>query len=138
MATAHNEIDEKIETVIAYSPLAVFFILITGLELFHVPKPPALAVSTFLSLICFLILASALSVRYKRPDLMRPLFPVLGLMSLTVTLIVLLIILQYYRVGDYTLRWALMLLITLIYFVFLFRAIHILQQIKRSQRAGKT
>jgi Kef-type K+ transport system membrane component KefB len=134
MSAKLNNIEAKIDKALDYFPVIIFLIVIFTFGLFHVSKPAALLIATFISLFSFLIQAAALGIRSKRPSLLRPLYLTLGMLTIVVVIIFLINILDWYHAGEYSTVWAILLLFILIYFVLLFRAIHIFQEIKRTIR----
>jgi len=137
MSLKADEPAEKLEKGLDYFPVIIFIVLVFTLELFQVSKPTALFFSTLFSLISFFIITTIMSVKYKRPDMMQPLYPILGWLAVVFLFILIIVALHWYRIGEFTLHWVILLIAILFYFVLLFRAIHLFQEVRKRSSASK-
>lgn len=126
------------EKILDYFPVILFIVLIFIFELLHLPKPTALLISTFLSFFSFLIITAAVRLRYRRPNMLQPLYPILGWLSILLLFILMNVMLYWFHVVEFTLHWIILLVSILIYFVLLFRVIHLSQEIRKRFSTLKT
>jgi hypothetical protein len=123
-------IDNRNERVRAYFPVLIFIALIFLLEVFGLQKATSLVVSVFVSL--FILGVMSAHKRQKIGD--RPEFKkfqyYFGILSFLFILIIFVAFLHWYQIGHINLRWILFFLVLLTFFIFLFRAVHILDKIK--------
>jgi len=117
---------EKSEKVKAYLPVTVFIVLIFLLEAFGLRKATGLVLAVFVSL--FILGVMAAGLREKMGDLpeLKSVQFYMGLLSFLFLIIIGVAFLHWYQIWHINLRWVLFFSILLIYFVVLFRAVHII------------
>ncbi len=132
-----NSIDDRNQRVRAYFPVLIFIALIFLLEVFNLSKATSLVISVFISLF-FLGLMSA-QKRQKIGDKsgFKQFQFYFGVLSFLFVLILGIASLHWFQIGHINVRWILFFVILLVFFIFLFRAVHILDQIKPSDSDKK-
>jgi len=125
-----NSVNDRNERVRAYFPVLIFIALIFLLEVFSLSKATSLVISVFISL--FILGLMSARKRQKIGD--RPEFKqfqyYFGILSILLVIIIIIAALHWFQIGHVDLRWILFFVILLLYFIVLFRSVHLLDQIK--------
>ena len=125
-----NSVNDRNERVRAYFPVLIFIALIFLLEVFSLSKATSLVISVFISL--FILGVMSARKRQKIGD--RPEFKqfqyYFGILSILFLIIIIIAVLHWFQIGHVDLRWILFFVILLLYFIVLFRSVHLLDQIK--------
>jgi len=123
-------IDDRNERVRAYFPVLIFIAMIFLLEVFSLSKATSLVISVFLSLFILGIMSAHKKQKLgERPEFKKFQF-YFGILSVLFLVIIAVASLHWFQIGHIDLRWILFFVILLIYFIFLFRAVHFLDTIK--------
>jgi hypothetical protein len=125
-------ITEKSEKVKAYLPVTVFIVLILLFEAFGLKKATGLVLAVFVSL--FILGVMAAGLREKVGDLpeLKSVQFYIGLLSFLFLIIIGVAFLHWYQIWHVNVRWILFFSILLIYFVVLFRVVHIIFDLRMS------
>lgn len=119
------KVEEKSERIKRYAPVLAFILLIFILEIFHISKATSLVVSAVVSTIIFSAMAAHLQMKHKQAAQLTPIRKVVGLLNFMVIVIVGVAILHWYQIAHVNLRWILFFGVVLIYFIILFRGVHL-------------
>ena len=132
MNPTSKEIEEKHEKYKTYFPILIFIICTFLLEAFRVHKATNLVISVFVSLFSLGIMLAMLKEKYGNLQIFKPLNRNLGLLSLFFVVILVIAFLHWYQISHINFRWAIFFVVMLVYFVLLFRSVHIMHSLKTS------
>ena len=130
MNSTSKENEKKHEKYKTYFPVLLFIIFTFLLEAFQIHKATNLVISVFASLFSFGVMSAMLKEKYGKMPIFKSLNWRFGLLSSLFILIIAIAFLHWYQIGHMNFRWALFFLVMLIYFILLFRSVHILHSIK--------
>jgi len=131
-------IEEKSDKIITYFPVLIFILLMFLLETFQLQKATSLVISVLISLFSFGLITAYLSQKYNNQKVFKPLALKFGILSFIFFIIVIVAFMHWYKIGHVNIRWISFFLVTLVYFVLLFRSVHQLRDIRKDlEMSGK-
>ncbi len=134
---AVQSIDDRNERVRAYFPVLIFIALVFLLEVFGLSKPTSLVVSVFIALFILGVMSAHKKQKIgDRPEFKKFQF-YFGILSVLFIGVIGVAVLHWFQIGHMNLRWILFFFILLIFFIFLFRAVHFLDSIKPDKSDNK-
>lgn len=133
-----KSIDDRNERVRAYFPVLIFIALIFLLEVFSLSKATSLVISVFVSLFILGIMSAHKKQKTGEGPEFKKFQFYFGILSSLFIIIIVVASLHWFQIGHIDLRWILFFAILLIFFIFLFRAVHYLDQIKVQDTAKKS
>jgi hypothetical protein len=128
---------EKSEKVKAYLPVSVFIVLIFLFEAVGLKKATGLVLAVFISLFILGVMAAGLREKMGELPELKSLQFYFGLLSFLFLIIIGIAILHWYQIWHINLRWILFFSILLIYFIILFRAVHIIFELRMRKLGEK-
>jgi len=123
--------DQKNEDLFrTYKSVIVFIISIFILELYEVTESLSLIISVFLSMLTFMFQSAALKEKYGEYPQRKELTFQTGLFTVLFIIIFINGILDWYKVLHINIRTIGYFVLLLLYFIFLFKAVHILKIVR--------
>ena len=124
-----------------YAPVLIFIIATFFLEQFGLTKATNLIISVFLSLISYMVMTAMLKENYGDYPQRNKLSLQTGILTTMFIVIFANGFLHWYKIGHTNLRWTTFFILLLIYFILLFRAVHVLKvirnQLESTENKGK-
>jgi len=128
---ANTDIEDKSEKLKSYFPITIFIALTFLLQVFEITKATNLIISVFVSLISFSVMSAMMREKHGELPVFKPLQKRMGLLSAVFLLILVNGFLHWNQIFHSNIRWALFLLLMLIYFIILFNSVNLLYSIKK-------
>jgi hypothetical protein len=126
-----SDVENRTEKVKIYFPVLIFILLTFFLEAVQLKKATSLVLSVLASLFSFGLISAYSSQKSENAQMFKPLTLKFGLLSIIFLAILAVAVMHWYQLGHVNLRWFLFFLVTLIYFVVLFRSVHHLRDIRK-------
>lgn len=128
--------DQRAEAVKTYAPVIIFISATFLLKLYEVADETNLIISVFLSMISFMVKSAMLKEKYGEYEDRKKIAYQSGLLTIIFFLIFLNGFLHWYKILHINLRTTIYFILLLLYFIILFRAVHLLKDIKIKLESG--
>lgn len=128
--------DQRAEAIKTYIPVIVFISATFLLKLYEVADETNLIISVFLSMISFMVKSAMLKEKYGEYEDRKKIAYQSGLLTIIFFLIFLNGFLHWYKILHINLRTTIYFILLLLYFIILFRAVHLLKDIKIKLESG--
>ncbi len=122
-----NKDSESLKT---YTPVIIFVAATFIFKLYGVTEATNLIISVFLSLITFMVKSAMLKEKYGDYPERKKITLQSGLLTVVFIIIFFNGFLHWYKIWHINLRWTIFFILLLIYFIILFRSVHVLKTIK--------
>jgi hypothetical protein len=125
-----DDILDKNERLKNFLPVTAFIVLTFLLEAFGLNKATNLVISVFISIFMFGIMTAMVREKYGNLPELNSLQKKLAIMSVLFLGILAVAFLHWYKLFHVNIRWGLFFICLLVYFIFLFRSVNTLNNIK--------
>ncbi len=122
-----NKNSESLKT---YTPVIIFVAATFIFKLYGVTEATNLIISVFLSMISFMVKSAMLKEKYGDYPERKKITLQSGLLTVVFIIIFFNGFLHWYKIWHINLRWTIFFILLLIYFIILFRSVHVLKTIK--------